>query len=408
MKLAKIKGVSAAIASLALVGTCFTGTALADEAASTTDAPAEGEVILIAEETGDAAAEDATTQADVRQALIDMGIDEATVDKIMAGEEVAVDLQLDSSKLVDALTQSAEDYLTSCGVDVNELNASLDQLAAGIEDELAAAGITEESVDAAAQSFFAEVAGAVSDLATQVSDYLYEQGYISDGYALYSGESALASDTTAQSVQYAGLSFLLPGDYTVAEVTPAECTEEFGEKYTGERLDKIADAALVGLSPSNCGVVFAIPVADDKVENFNLPQFAAAAYSLPYFSNTDEDGTTISFGGSRLDDGTPIMSFAVSDEKSILQFIATPSDENTLVVFVLMTEDGATAEDVSELGEIAKSLTGCGSVETSGTLTLDGDASSAEVLEAVEADASAEEPATEAESTEATTEQSAQ
>ena len=394
MKLAKIQGVSAAVASLALVGTCFAAPAMAEEASSvfeSTDAAAEqGEVVVIASEDTEAAAEgaveatptlDVETQAALSQILSALGFDQETIDAIVGADYSLLLADVDSDELVDAVSQAAQQVADEYGIDADSLDVSSDKLAQAVADGLAELGIDESTLDAAADELAEAVSTAVGDFVGTVGSYLYDQGYLNSEYTLFSGDSSLSSDSTSLTVEYAGLNFLLPSDFTGTAMTADDIAQVVGAEESDVSLGDLVVDGFIAVSSDSSAAVFATEISADQLEKFDVAQFASVAYSLPYFYAGDDD-STLAFGGARLDDGTPVLAGGAQTDEGTYQVVFAPSDDDSIVAIFFFGEQGATQADYDQLSQIALSLTGIGAVETSGTMEIDGDATAEEVVDA--------------------------
>ncbi len=390
MKLANIKGVSATVASLALVGTCFAAPAMAEQASSvfaSTDASAEqAEAAAPEAATPEAAAVatptlDAESQAALGQVLSALGFDQETIDAIVSADYSQYVSDIDSDQLVDAVSQAAQQVSEEYGIDADTLNASAEELALAVSEGLAELGIDGSTIDAAATELADAVSTAVGEFAGTVGSYLYEQGYLTDGYILYSGDSALSADEQSQVVEYAGLNFLVPSDFTGVTLTAEELDQALGVEGTENSLADVVDDGFVAISADSAAAVVVTQIKADQLEGFDAAQFASVAYSLPYFS-ASADGEALAFGGASLDDGTPVLAGSAQAQDSSYQVVIAPSESGSLVVFVMFGEEGATQADYDQLNEVALSLTGTGEVQTSGVMVIDGDATEEEVIEA--------------------------
>ncbi len=398
MKLANVKGVSAAVASLALVGTCFAAPAMADSAsvfassadastdAAATDATAEVSETADASEAGTATL-DASTQQTLRELLAALGIDDASIDQIVSADYAQLIADADAQEVAGTVTQAAQDYADELGVSAESLDAAADELAQAVSNGLADLGIDDATLDAAADELADAVSSAVGEFVGHVGTYLHDNGYLTDEYIAFSGDSTLSTDEVTQSVEYAGISFLLPDDYTATTMTADEMQEVMSSVTQQAKpeasLGDIVEDGFVGVSSDSKAAVFATKVKAEQFEDFNLLNFASVAYGLPYFSYSDEDGT-FGCGGARLDDGTPIILTQVgSAQEGTYNIVFAPTAEgDSLVMFMAYAEADATAEDLDQVTQILASLTGYGPVQTSGTMTIDGDATAEEVVEA--------------------------
>ncbi len=394
MKLANVKGVSATVASLALVGTCFAAPAMADSASvfassadATADAAATAEPAAEAPEAGTATL-DASTQQTLSEILAALGVDSATIDQLVSADYAQLLADADTQQIADTVEQAAQAYADELGITAESVDAAAAELSQAVTEGLAELGIDDGTINAAANELADAVSSAVSDFVGEVGSYLYDKGYLVDGYVAFSGDSALASDETAQTIGYSGFIFQLPADYTCAEMTAAEIQEIIESAAQGADVDvnlsDLIEDGVVGVSADSKVAVFATQIKADQLGDFNLLNFASAAYGLPCFSYTDEDGTFGAFGGASLDDGTPIiLTQAASTQDGTYDIVIAPSaGGDSLAMLLVYVEAGAPAEDLDQVSQILASLTGYGPVQTSGTMTIDGDATAEEVVEA--------------------------
>ena len=392
MKLANVKGVSATVASLALVGTCFAAPAMAEEASSvfaSGAAPAEqAEAATTDAVQAGAATLDASTQQALREILTALGVDDATIDQLVSADYAQLLADADTQQIADAVEQAAQAYADELGITAESVDAAAAELTQAVTEGLADLGIDDGTIDAAATELADVVSSAVSDFVGEVGGYLYDNGYLVDGYVAFSGDSALASDETAQTIQYSGFSFKLPADYTCVEMTAAEMQEVVDSAAEGTDIDvnlgDLIEDGVVGVSADSQVAVFVTQIKADQLEDFSLPNFASVAYSLPYFSYTDEDGTFSAFGGASFEDGTPIiLTQAASAEDGTYNIVIAPSaGGDSLAMLMVYVEAGAADEDLDQVSQILASLAGYGAVQTSGTMVIDGDATAEEVVEA--------------------------
>lgn len=392
MKLAKIKGVSATVASLALVGTCFAAPAMAEEAASvfaSSDAPAEQAEVVVTEEAAATPTLDAGTQAALSEVLSALGFDQETIDAVVGADYSQLLAEVDSDQVVDAVSQAAQQVADEYGIDAESLDVSADELAQVVTDGLAELGIDESTIDAAATELADAVSSAVGDFVGTVGSYLYDQGYLNSEYTLFSGDSTLSSDPDSLTVEYAGLNFLLPADFTGVAMTADDIAQAVGTDESGVSVGDLVEDGFIAISSDDSAAVFAAEIKADQLEGFDVAQFASVAYSLPYFY-ASEDDATLAFGGARLDDGTPVLAGGAQTDEGIYQLVFAPSDSGSIVVVVFFGDQSATMGDYDQLREIGLSLTGTGAVETSGTMVIDGDATAEEVVDAAVAAATGE------------------
>lgn len=383
MKRNTIKGLSATVASLALVGTCFAGTALAEEStnvfASTdtatesteaTDADVESNPALATSQTAPVTLTDDEANAIV-SIMSALGFDDTTIEQVLNGDLSGLDVS-------DA-----------------DIDQMADQLGSQITSALEDAGITGDMVDSAvsslstyAESFAQEleqtVAPAIQSAVDSFTSYLTEQGVLTENMVLFSGDSTLASDSAAQTVSYEGLNFLVPSDYSVVSLTGDELAAAFkGDDASDSAAANAFTDGMVAVNADSQASVIVCKLNPENLEDFGSSNLAAAIQCLPFLSAAEQD-TSVAFGGATLDDGTPVLAMGYSSsEQGYYEVVLTGSTDGGIVAFVAYASAQATQDDNDQLSAILSSLTGVGPIATGSAFVVDGDENT-DILGAVE------------------------
>ncbi len=350
MKKNRIQGISAAVASLALAGTCFaapafaatdsasvfgsgnSSEAVAAEPAATEEAPADIDPEFSVDADLDYA--DAIMEA--------LGISDADLEKILSG---------DLSIVTDLLGDEA---------DADTL-AAIDEA----EQSLADANISAQDLKDAVNSFANEAYGMLAETFGQVKDYLEQNDMVYEDAVLYSGESALASDPASQQVSLGGASFLAPADYDVEELTSEDIATVLEDDTAA---DAVSGAYVVSNADGSAGII-AAEISSDSVEGAgaDIAQLMAENSRIVYINGDD---FAFSAGIASLDDGTPVFDLGFLSDGSadiqtcLYELVVMPSDDGGLVALVAITDESASLEDCATLADILTSLTGTGAAQT--------------------------------------------
>lgn len=340
MKKHTVKGVSAAIASLALVGTCFAAPALADTASTSVFESETPATETAAAEGADAA--QAGDEVDFASAIMDtLGIDDATLDQILSG---------DLSMVEDAL-----------GPDIDaDTQAAIDEA----EKNLSEAGITSEVLKQTINLFAGQAHAYLVDTISEIEAFLEDNGYIIDSPVLFGGESPLASDAAAQQVDYHGASLLVPGDYTMEEMTGEDLADALADEGVGGITDGFTSALFAAAPSGETGVI----VAEYAPEGVSAADIFAQADADKFF-NYDDGENMVTAGHATLDDGTPIVELGyvnyATDEDAqpcAYELIVMPSDHDGFVVVFALSDKAAPTEELGSLADVLTSLTGTGAL----------------------------------------------
>ena len=240
MKRNRIQGISAAVASLALAGTCFAAPAYAASNSvfgsgfsgqSSTETPIASPIAEPAPDMSQATMPDdpddvdpdflVDSDADYAALVMEMlGLDDAALDQILSGDLSIVTNVLGND--IDADTQAA----------IDEASQSL-----------AEANLTTAQVKEAFNAVANEAVNSLADLIDAADTFLAENNFIVEDAVLYSGEPYLADDPTAQQLTLGGASMLIPGDFAFQQLTP----EEIAAAFELDNAEDIVSAAYICL-----------------------------------------------------------------------------------------------------------------------------------------------------------------
>ena len=359
MKRNRIQGISAAVASLALAGTCFAAPAYAASNSvfgsgfsgqSSTETPITSPIAEPVPDTSQATMPDDPddvdpdflVDSDVDYAALAMemlGLDDAALDQILSGDLSIVTNALGDT--IDADTQAA----------IDEASQSL-----------AEANLTTAQVKEAFNAVANEAVNSLADLIDATETFLTENNLIVEDAVLYSGEPYLADDPTAQQLTLGGASMLIPGNFAFQQLTPEEIAAAF-ELDNAE--DIVSDAYIATNDTSSAGLICAQLTPDALGgAGYDIAQTMADESKLVYL---ETESSVFSAGCASLEDGTPIFDLgylkASEERPCFYELIMMPSDDGGLVVVFALTDETATLDDCATLSDIMTSLAGTGYVE---------------------------------------------